>query len=119
MKTIINKAFFGKDNCLKLNLNDKKELYLHVGKKEKDWTWNKAKITDLEAAQLIDIIKQENGSISFYHDYNGQKTQIWINKSKDFLNIKINNKSKSLKKPETIVIEELLKHSLVRMNIAI
>lgn len=119
MKTIINKAFFGKDNCLKLNLNDKKELYIHIGKKINEWEWNKAKLTDLEVAQIIVLCESENGSTSFYHDYNGQKTQIWLNKSKDYLNVKIKDKAKSLKTPEIIIMNQLLKHSIVRMNLEI
>lgn len=116
MKKLFGKDFFGKDNCLKAYLNEKLDFYLEFGKKQKDsWSWKKVKMNDLELGEIILVLEDKKSSVAFFHNFNGDKTQIWVNKDK-FLFIKVKELSKSLSDGEQVVLRELLKHAVLRMN---
>ena len=116
MKQIIGKAFFGKNNCLKAYLNEKLEFYFEFGKKENEWTWKKVKMNDMELGDIITVLEGEKNSVSFFHDFKGEKTQIWITKKEDAFFIKVKELTKNLTRGEQIILREILKHSIVRMN---
>ncbi|MCC7574030.1 hypothetical protein KO361_00355 [Candidatus Woesearchaeota archaeon] len=119
MKKILGKDFFGKDNCLKAYLNEKLEFYFEFGKKSEDsWSWKKVKMNDLELGEIILVLEDKKKSISFFHDFKGDKTQIWVNKDKFFF-VKVKELSKSLNDGEQVVLRELLKYSVLRMNMII
>ena len=48
-RLLINKAFFGKNNCLKVTLNSNRECYFHFGQVDKtnSWVWKKIKFNPL------------------------------------------------------------------------
>ncbi|MFA6072599.1 MAG: hypothetical protein WC758_00605 [Candidatus Woesearchaeota archaeon] len=125
MKLVINKAFFGKSNCLKATLNDAGEFYFHFGSPKKiqlnsedsSWSWKKVKLNDNELADILLVLEGKKESIAFFHDFKGEKTQIWISKKDNFLFVKIKEVNKVLTEQEQIILRELLKYCLLRMNL--
>ena len=110
MKLKINKAFFGKNNCFKLILNDENECYFHFGVQDKGvYQWKKVKMSDSELGEIINVLKKEKPQISFFHKFNEDSTQIWINKKDNFFFIKVKELSKSFSEGEQKVLEILLK----------
>ena len=127
-KIHLQKAFFGKNNCLKLTLNNDLECYFEFGtpkatqvpKKEgAGWNWKPVKFNDSELGEIINVLEGKKDSVSFFHDFKGDKTQIWIKKSEKFFSIKVKELSKGLNDGEQRVLLELLKHIIIRMNIKI
>lgn len=127
-KIHLQKAFFGKDNCLKLTLNSDLECYFEFGtpkatqasKQEgAGWKWKPVKFNDAELGEIITVLEGKKDSVSFFHSFKGDKTQIWIKKSEKFFSIKVKELSKGLNDGEQRVLLELLKHIIVRMNIKI
>ena len=120
-KIHLQKAFFGKDNCLKITLNKDLECYFEFGvpKNETEWSWKKVKFSDIELGEIINVLDGKKPSVSFFHDFKGDKTQIWVNKTEKFFFIKVKELSKSLSDGEQRVLLEILKHSVVRMSIKI
>ncbi|MBN1175103.1 hypothetical protein JXA48_00510 [Candidatus Woesearchaeota archaeon] len=119
-KIHLQKAFFGKDNCLKLTLNADLECYMEFGTPKpnsKEWNWKPVKFNDVEIGEIINVLEGKKQSVSFFHDFKGDKTQIWINKSEKFFSIKVKELSKGLNDGEQRVLLELLKHIIIRMNI--
>jgi len=115
---ILNKAFFGKINCLKILMNTSKEVYFHIGIKDKNdmWIWKKVKMSDTELGDIINVLSNENSACSFYHSYNGKKAQIWCKKSNKSMNIKINDVSKNLTIGEFTVLRVILEQCVRLMN---
>lgn len=117
MKKIINKAFFGKNNCLKAGLNEKSDFYFEFGTQNGEaWSWKKVKMNDGELGEILNVLEGRKTSVSFFHDFKGDKTQIWINKKDDAFFIKVKELSKSLNSGEQTVLREILRHSILRMN---
>jgi len=118
MKKILGKDFFGKDSCLKAYLNEKLDFYFEFGKKTDSWSWKKVKMNDLELGEIILVLENKKTNVSFFHDFKGDKTQIWVNKDKFFF-IKVKELSKSLSDGEQIILRELLKYAILRMNMTL
>lgn len=118
-KTVMERAFFGKTNCLKIQLNSKGEFYFQFGVSEKDWSWKKIKMNDMELGEILLVLEGNKQSTSFIHDFKGEKTQLWVSRKEDAVFFKIKETTKSLNLGELIVLRELIKHSIVRMNIKI
>ena len=115
---LLNKAFFGKNNCLKITLNMSKDCYFHFGvlKNEKNWGWKKVKFNDMELGEIINVLENKKPSVSFFHKFNGGQTQIWINKSEKYFFIKVKELSKSLNEGEQTVLKVLLERIIWIMN---
>lgn len=116
---ILNKAFFGKINCLKILMNSDREVYFHLGLKDKNdmWVWKKVKMSDVELGSIIDVLnKSGDASCSFYHAYEGKKAQIWCKKSDKSMNIKINDLSKNLTPGEFTVLRVILEQCVRLIN---
>jgi ribonuclease HI len=109
-KLYIDKAFFGKINCFKLQVNSEKEVYFHMGliNKQKQWEWNKVKMSSIELGEIIHVLSQQEGKCSFFHSFEHSKMQIWCNKSKDSFSIKIGSISKNFSIGEFEVLKILL-----------
>jgi len=125
-KTIINKAFFGKNNCLKATLNEEGDFYFQFGvpkngnaKTPGEWNWKKVKMNDDELGNILNVLNDRKESVSFIHDFKGEKTQLWINKKDNFLFVKVRDISKSLNEGEQSVLRELINYSILRMNMSI
>ncbi|MBT3408253.1 hypothetical protein HOK68_00930 [Candidatus Woesearchaeota archaeon] len=124
-KTILERAFFGKNNCLKISLNKNKDCYFQFGmKKESSWQWKNVKFSDIELGQLYKFIQKSNyennnsnnNSISFYHKYNDKSTQIWVNRYNDNIIIKTNDISKSLSEGEQMVLSILIERIILQKS---
>ena len=82
MNQLVQRAFFGKNNCLKVSLNSQKECYFHFGTcSNEKWNWKKVKMTDTEIADITLVLENKKQSTSFFHKYNNETTQVWINRS--------------------------------------
>ncbi len=119
---LINKAFFGKENCLKITLNRNGECYMHFGignKKSNSWVWKKIKFNDSELGSILLVLAGKQKSASFFHSYNNASTQIWVNRDKDYVFLKVKEMSKSLSIGEQEVLRVLIEHMILRMNLRI
>ncbi|MGM5480645.1 MAG: hypothetical protein ACQESC_04260 [Nanobdellota archaeon] len=120
---LLQKAFFSKNNCLKVTLNKNQETYFEFGtpkpKQEKGWNWKPVKFNDMELGEIILILEDKKQTTSFFHSFNNETTQIWISKKNSFFTIKTNTSKKSLQEGEQVVLRELLKHIIVRKSIKI
>jgi hypothetical protein len=118
LKLLINKAFFGKNNCFKLILNEDKECYFHFGiQKDNNYDWKKVKMSDNELGEIIQVLKKEKLQVSFFHKYNDSGTQIWVNAKDNFFFIKVKELSKSFSEGERKVLEILLEDVILKMNL--
>ena len=118
-KFILNRAFFGKINCLKVLMNSNREVYLHIGlleDKTNKWNWKKVKMSDVELGEIINVLKKKESKCSFFHSYNDTKTQIWCNKSELSFNIKIDSISKNLNRGEFETLRLILEECVRTMN---
>lgn len=131
----LQKAFFGKDNCLKVTLNKEMDCYFEFGipkttstastiktdnrNPDRRWLWRPVKFSDVELGEIILVLEGKKSSVSFFHDFKGDKTQIWVKKTDKFFSIKVKELSKGLSDGEQVVLRELLKHIVVRMSIKI
>ena len=116
MELKLDKAFFGKVNCLKIQMNNNDEVYFHMGllnQKDSKWTWEKVKMSDAELGEIINTLKKDISKCSFYHKFNETATQIWCNKNLTSFSIKIKSVSKNLSIGEfevlKIILEECIK----------
>lgn len=112
----LDKAFFGKINCIKIQLSNENDIYFHIGllsQKSKEWRWEKVKMSDIELGEIISILKKDIGKCAFYHKFGDSKTQIWCNKSPESFSIKVNDISKNLSIGEfevfRIILEECIR----------
>jgi hypothetical protein len=109
-----NKAFFGKTTCLKVTQNNEGEIYFHFGlEQNKVWTWKKVKFSDTEIAQIIYVLEGKSQSISFFHNFNDDKTQIWITRKDNSVTFKTKHSSRTLIDGEILVLEILLKQFII------
>ena len=115
----LDKCFFGKESALKVQYDKETgKIFLGIGKKgsSNDWTWENAKLKDVEAAEIIRVIASKTEAASFFHSFNNKNTKIWINKSEDSLIIKVDDQSKKLSPAEQevlrIFLEEVILQSL-------
>ncbi len=116
---ILEKLFFGKINCFKLQLNSSFEIYFHIGlvnSKTNSWDWIKVKMNDIELGEILNLLNKPEGKISFFHSYDGKKTQIWCNKNPNQFSIKINNISKNFNIGEFEVLKILISESIIKNN---
>ena len=107
----LDKCFFGQKTALKVQYNqDKNSIYIGIGKKDEadQWTWKNAKIKDTEAAEIIRVLTGKTDSTSFYHTYNDNITQIWINRKEEQVFFKIDEFAKGLNTGEQEVLKIVL-----------
>lgn len=113
---ILQKDFFTKTTCFKVQLNKDKECYFHWGLKTGEkWGWVKVKVNDSEIGEVIRILDGKKPSIAFFHQYNGVKRQIWVSRKEDKVYLKVTEMTKSLTDGEQEVLSAILKHIIVKM----
>ena len=112
-RILFNKAFFGKTSCLKVTQNTLGEVYFHFGLDNKGWTWKKVKFNDTELSEIISVINGKKESIAFFHNFNEDKTQIWITRKEEQIMFKTKHASRTLTQAEAGVLEILLKHFII------
>ena len=116
---IMERSFFGKINCFKVQLNNEKDIYFHLGlleQKQSIWNWKKVKMSDTELGEIVNILKKDEANTSFYHSFNNTKTQIWCKKSSQSFSIKIDNFSKNLTIGEFEVLRLVLEEKKKKKN---
>ena len=117
VKQVLERIFFGKDNAFKLNFTDTGDTYFQIGVKKGDgWQWKKVKMNDMELGQIVNVLENNTNKASFYHEFEGEKTQIWVNRKDKFVFIRIGKNSKGLNAGEQVVLRELLKYAILRSN---
>lgn len=117
--SVFEKTFFGKDNAFKCNLNDEGDVYFQLGEPADDedsWEWTKAKMGDAELGEILTVLEGDQPKASFYHEFQGDKTQIWVNKKDKYVLVRIGDTTKSLNKGQQVVFRELLKYAVLRSN---
>ncbi|MCA9459965.1 MAG: ribonuclease HI family protein [Nanoarchaeota archaeon] len=115
----LDKAFFGKINCLKIQMNLQNDIYFHMGilnNKTKEWTWEKVKMSDVELGEIINLLRKETGKCSFFHSFADKKTQIWCNKSETSFSIKISSVSKNFSIGEFETFRIILENCIIIKN---
>lgn len=115
----VDKAFFGKINCLKVQMNADNEIYFHIGllnAKTQIWSWNKVKMSDSELGEIISVLRKDEAKCSFFHSFSEKKTQIWCNKTKESFSIKIGEVSKNLTAGEFEVLRIILEKCIKSRN---
>ncbi len=113
----LDKCFFGKESALKIQYDkENNKIYLGIGKKgsNNDWTWEKAKLKDIEAAEILRVIASKTEAASFFHTFNNKNTKIWINKNEDSLIIKVDDQSKKLNPAEQEVLRIFLEEVILQ-----
>lgn len=115
---LIDKAFFGKDNCLTVQIV-KNTCYVKLGKKVgEQWTWKNTKMSDTELGEVLSLLEKEVSSVSFYHSFQGEATKIWINQTENGIVWKVEDYTKGLSRGEARVLKSLLEKAIWMMNLA-
>lgn len=122
MKTLLEKAFFGKDSCLVINFNEKNECYFQFGKANNDkWTWKKTKMNDVELGDILLVLEGKKDKVSFYHSFekNGNKstTQIWVDRLGNNVAFKVKEATRAISPGEQQVLITLLRHIILMMHL--
>ena len=113
---MMNKAFFGKTSCFKVQLNNK-EVYFHMGTlKGETWTWEKLKMNDMELGEIVRLLNGKTDQWSTVHKFKDNMNNIWMNRSDKFVFVKINNTTKAMNTGEQEVLRILLERCVVAMN---
>ena len=114
---LMDKAFFGKDNCLTVQLREG-NCFFKWGKKVGDnWQWKSVKFSDAELGEIINLLEGNTSEAKFYHAYNDESTQIWISRLEKSTIFKAGEYTKGLNIGEQKVLETLLKHCVWMMNL--
>ena len=115
----VRKAFFGKGNCLVLQVNAQaNKIFLNIGKKgPTNWTWNKAKINDEEIGDILRVLEGKTDGESFYHRYQGRETKIWVSRKADQVYFRIEDQSKALSPGQQTVMAVLLRHGIIATSV--
>lgn len=124
-KHLVKKSFFGKGNCFKFILYDEGTVMFHFGTENGAWKWKKVKMNDAELGEILLVLEGRKEEISFFHSFGegSEKTttQIWVNTKQDpkgrAFFIRVKELSKSFSEGEQRVLQALLGHALVRMNL--
>jgi len=108
----MNKAFFGKTTCLKVQYG-KGIIYFHMGKKEgTTWVWDKVKMGVTECGEIIRVLMGKQDKAAFFHQFGDNSNKIWVSKREGTVFIKINDVSKGLTGGEQevfrIILERLI-----------
>lgn len=116
--TLVDKAFFGKDNCLSLQVRSD-ACFLKWGRKQGSaWEWKNTKFSDVELGELVALLRGEVSEAKFFHSFGDDKTSIWFARKDSGVVCKAGDFTKGLSLGEARVFEVLLTHSIWMMNLA-
>jgi hypothetical protein len=124
VRTLLQRAFFGQENVLKVLVNSRGECYFQWGWPAGErWEWKKAKFNDAELGEILLVLQGQRERASFFHTFDGAEgkttTQVWVNRSGGYCTFKVKECSKSLTAAEQKVLEVLLQHAIVMMNLSL
>lgn len=115
---LMDKAFFGKDNCLTVQLRAG-SCYFKWGRKAGDaWQWKSVKFSDVELGEILGLLEGNCDEAKFYHSFNDESTQIWISRLQNSVVLKAADYTKGLNVGEQKVLEVLLRHVIWMMNLS-
>ena len=104
----MNRAFFGKTTCLKIQYNNG-TIYFHMGKKDgESWSWDKVKMGEEECGEIVRVINGKQDKAAFFHQFGDNSNKIWVSKKDDAVFVKINEVSKGLTGGEQEVLRVIL-----------
>jgi hypothetical protein len=114
---LLDKAFFGKDNCLTIQIRSG-NVYFKWGKKVGDaWEWKNVKFNDVELGEIFRLLQGDVEEVKFYHSFNDQATQIWGSRMTNSLVLKAGDFTKGLNAGEQKVLEVLIHHAIWMINV--
>ena len=114
---LMDKAFFGKDNCLTVQLRAG-SCFFKWGRKVGDsWEWKSVKFSDVELGEIVGLLEGRVDEAKFYHSFNDESTQIWISRLDKSVVFKAGEYTKGLALGEQKVLEVLLTHTVWMMNL--
>jgi hypothetical protein len=114
---LLDKAFFGKDNCLTIQLRAG-NVYFKWGKKTGDaWNWKNVKFSDIELGDILRLLDGEASEVKFYHSFNDESTQIWCSRLQEKVVMKAGDYTKGLNSGEQKVLSVLIHHAIWMMNV--
>ena len=117
VQPLLDKAFFGKDNCLTVQIRAG-SVYFKWGKKTgEQWQWKNVKFNDVELAQIVSLLQGDVEEVKFYHSFNEQSTQIWGSRLQNSTVLKAGDYTKGLNPGEQKVLEILLSHAIWMINV--
>lgn len=109
---MLDRAFFGKDNCLTLQMRGK-QCYLKWGRKAGSaWEWKNAKMSDSELGDILRVLDGEEREASFFHSFNGDSTKIWVSRQDKAVVFKADDYTKGLQPGEQKVLSVLLRNCI-------
>ncbi len=115
---LVDKAFFGKDNCLSLQVK-KDACFMKWGRKAgSSWEWKTVKFSDVELGELLALVDGTVSEAKFFHSFGDDKTQLWFTRKDNSLICKAGDFTKGLSLGEMRVFGVLLRHSVWMMNLA-
>lgn len=120
-RTLLERAFFAQESVLKVMLNNRNECYFQWGwKSGNTWSWKKVKFNDIELGEILLVLEGQKEKTAFFHSFEGREgkttTQIWINRSGGYYTFKVKECSKGLNERERRVLQQLLQHAIVMIN---
>lgn len=119
----LERVFFSKTSCLKYQLSQSKEVYVHIGKlNNSSWDWKIVKFNDLELCEILDVLENKKEKCAFYHNNTHSKsdkssTQIWCAQSSKGFTMKIQDSSKLLNLNESRVLKILIERSIWEISL--
>jgi hypothetical protein len=125
VRTLLQRAFFGQENVLKVLVNSRGECYFQWGwpTAAERWDWKKVKFNDMELGEILLVLQGQKERASFFHTFDGAEgkstTQVWVSRSGGYCTFKVKECSKSLTAAEQKVLEVLLQHAIVMMNLSL
>lgn len=114
---LLDKAFFGKDNCITVQVR-KDAAFLKWGRKKgSGWEWKNAKFSDAELGEIIRVLDGRADTASFFHSFNDESTKIWVSRQDAAVVFKANDYVKGLQPGEQEVMATLLRNSIWLVNL--
>ena len=101
--TILARAAFGRESCVKIERNGR-GTWLQVGKKSGEaWDWKKAKLSDVEIAELLLVLDSRQEQAGFFHKFNGNETRISVGRKEQTLFIRVDDYAAALNPGQQVV----------------
>ncbi len=114
---LLDKAFFGKDNCITVQVR-KDAAFLKWGRKsEGAWVWKNVKFADVELGEILRVLSGATDEASFFHSFQGESTKIWVSRQQNAVVLRADDFTKGLQPGEQEVLGVLLRNAIWLMNL--
>lgn len=118
---LVNKAFMSEKSAFKVQYNDSKEIYFHMGKfneTKKDWDWVQAKMSINELGEIIDFVTNEKRKeAKFFHKFKDKTRTVKLSKNdnpKYPYSVAIDNIQRTMNMGELQVLKIILKEIIIQ-----